>query len=72
MQGINLANIIKDLTLNVDTGKPVLVECIEKLKAHKTGNELLSDDDMERIVSEITIECDKVGLFDGRNKMIRL
>lgn len=45
----------------MDTGKPVLVECIEKLKAHSSGNEVLNDDDFERIVSEITIECDKVG-----------
>lgn len=31
-QGINLANIIKDLKINEETGKPILNETIEKLK----------------------------------------
>lgn len=31
-QGINLANIIKDLNINEDTGRPILLETIESLK----------------------------------------
>lgn len=61
-QGINLANIIKDLTLNPETGKPVLVESIDKLKAHSDGTEPLNDDAFEKVIDEITTECDKVGL----------
>lgn len=60
-QGINLANIIKDLTLNPETGKPVLVESIDKLKAHSDGTEPLNDDAFEKVIDEITTECDKVG-----------
>lgn len=65
-QGINLANIIKDLRLNEETGKPVLVESIEKLKAHSTGTAPLSDDDFEAVVADITQECDKVGQSSAR------
>lgn len=55
-----MANIIKDLTLNEVTGKPVLVESIEKLKAHSEGTDPLINDDFEKVVLEITKECDKV------------
>lgn len=60
LQGINLANIIKDLKLNEDTGKPVLVESIEQLRAHAEGEAPLNDEDFELVVVEITKECDKV------------
>ncbi|XP_017472416.1 PREDICTED: armadillo repeat-containing protein 6 homolog [Rhagoletis zephyria] len=33
-QGINLANIIKDLTINPDSGKPVLNEIIDEIKTY--------------------------------------
>ncbi|XP_054738096.1 armadillo repeat-containing protein 6 homolog [Anastrepha obliqua] len=33
-QGINLVNIIKDLTINPDTGKPVLNEIIDEIKTY--------------------------------------
>lgn len=62
---MNLANIIKDLKLNEETGKPVLIESIEKLKAHSDGTEPLNDEDFEKVITEITKECDKVGWVDG-------
>lgn len=31
-QGINLANIVKDLSINDETGRPILNETIERLK----------------------------------------
>lgn len=58
---MNLANIIKDLKLNEETGKPVLIESIEKLKAHSDETEPLNDEGFEKVITEITKECDKVG-----------
>lgn len=57
---MNLSNIIKDLTLNEETGVPVLSENIARLKAHADGSEPLDDDEFEKVVVEITKECDKV------------
>ncbi|TMW39966.1 hypothetical protein DOY81_014081, partial [Sarcophaga bullata] len=37
-QGINLANIIKDLNINAESGKPILNESIENLKIHLDNN----------------------------------
>ena len=59
-QGVNLANIIKDLTLNEETGEPILIESIEKLKGHADGSASLNDDEFERVIADITQECDKV------------
>jgi len=34
LQGINLANIIKDLSVNPQTGQPVINETVDKIKEH--------------------------------------
>ncbi|KAH8415781.1 hypothetical protein KR222_000883 [Zaprionus bogoriensis] len=57
-QGINLANIIKDLTINAETGKPLINESVDKLKTHisqKSGDaqELLE------LIGQLDTECQK-------------
>lgn len=49
-QGINLANIIKDLELNEETGVPILLEAIEKLKQR---------DDVIESLQTLKSECNK-------------
>lgn len=55
-QGINLANIIKDLSINEETGRPVLTETIEKLKS--SGN-ALSHEEIIKLVNILASECSK-------------
>lgn len=55
-QGINLANIIKDLSINEDTGRPILNETIEKL------NELSTDskpdpEELVKLLDVLASEC---------------
>lgn len=58
-QGINLANIIKDLSLNETTGKPLLNEAIDSLKEHISGVCTLSDESLIAKLDILTVECSK-------------
>ena len=57
-QGVNLANIIKDLTINETTGQPVLNESINCLKNHVEKTKVLEPAELEKqldiLISEIT------------------
>ncbi|XP_064542690.1 armadillo repeat-containing protein 6 homolog [Drosophila montana] len=57
-QGINLANIIKDLAINAETGKPVINETVDKITTHinqggKDTQQLLD------LLSVLDVECQK-------------
>uniref|UniRef100_A0A1A9W848 Armadillo repeat-containing protein 6 homolog n=1 Tax=Glossina brevipalpis TaxID=37001 RepID=A0A1A9W848_9MUSC len=57
-QGINLANIIKDLNINADSGKPVLnetIECLQSYMKNKSSNE----DALLRYLNVLNEECQK-------------
>lgn len=56
-QGINLANIIKDLTINEETGNPVLNETIEQLKAISTGGDLSKSKELIKLLDALSTEC---------------
>lgn len=57
-QGINLANIIKDLTINEETGKPVLNETIDKLKtAVDAANDNVNVDELTSLLDALAKEC---------------
>lgn len=58
-QGINLANIIKDLSLNEETGEPLLNEAIDCLKEHISGVKCLSDESLIEKLDLLTAECSK-------------
>ncbi|CAD7013889.1 armadillo repeat-containing protein 6 homolog [Ceratitis capitata] len=57
-QGINLANIIKDLTINPDTGKPVLNEIIDDLKTY-IGQKSTDTEQLLEHLSILDTECQK-------------
>ncbi|EDW02725.1 armadillo repeat-containing protein 6 homolog [Drosophila grimshawi] len=57
-QGINLANIIKDLTVNAETGKPIINETMDKIKTHisqKGGD----TQQLLELLTVLDIECQK-------------
>lgn len=56
-QGINLANIIKDLKINEESGKPVLNETIEQLKTILTGGDL-SSSELLKLLETLGNECE--------------
>ena len=59
-QGINLANIIKDLSINSSTGQPILNESIENLKKYISEKE----NDSKKLLEYLAIlneESSKVG-----------
>lgn len=56
-QGINLANIIKDLTINEETGRPVLNETIEKLKELST--DASKHEEIIKLLDYFSSECVK-------------
>lgn len=58
-QGINLANIIKDLSLNEQTGEPLLNEAIDCLKDHISGAKSLTDESVIEKLDILTKECSK-------------
>lgn len=58
-QGINLANIIKDLSLNEETGEPLLNEAIDCLKEHISGAKCLNDESLIAKLDVLLIECSK-------------
>lgn len=55
-QGINLANIVKDLSINEETGKPVLNETIEKLKSISADDDI-SSDLIPKLLGILSNEC---------------
>lgn len=55
-QGINLANIIKDLTINEETGNPILNETIEQLKTI-AGNGDINATDLPKLLETLSKEC---------------
>lgn len=57
-QGINLANIIKDLTINPDTGKPVLNEIIDEIKTY-IGQKSTDTKKLLENLSILDSECQK-------------
>lgn len=56
-QGINLANIIKDLAINEETGKPVLNETIDKLKTIIAKKDIVDADELPKLLDTIANEC---------------
>lgn len=56
-QGINLANIIKDLSLNEETGQPLLNEAIDSLREHISGAKCLSDESLIAKLDVLVTEC---------------
>lgn len=58
-QGINLANIIKDLTINEETGVPVINEAIDQLKAHISGTSEITEAFLLNCLQLLKSECDK-------------
>uniref|UniRef100_A0A336LQR2 CSON009516 protein n=1 Tax=Culicoides sonorensis TaxID=179676 RepID=A0A336LQR2_CULSO len=56
-QGVNLANIIKDLAINSETGVPTLNESIEKLKLHTEGSSILDPSELSNVLCSLTDEC---------------
>lgn len=55
-QGINLANIIKDLKINEETGKPILNETIEKLKTIAADRDIQSSE-LPNLFETLAMEC---------------
>lgn len=58
-QGINLANIIKDLTINEATGQPVLNESINCLKSHCERTKVLEPAELESQLDILMSEINK-------------
>lgn len=54
-QGINLANIIVDLKMNEETGRPVLNETVEQLKAFERTAD--NDGELLQLLDTLTAEC---------------
>lgn len=57
-QGINLANIIQDLSINEATGRPVLKETIDRLKEISFETSL-DEDEVPKLFDTLTEECAK-------------
>ncbi|KAH8357807.1 armadillo repeat-containing protein 6 homolog [Drosophila serrata] len=57
-QGINLANIIKDLSINPQTGKPVINETVDKIKEH-IGQKAGDSAQLLGQLDTLTAECQK-------------
>lgn len=57
-QGINLANIIKDLSINQESGRPVLNETIDRLKEISFETSL-SGDEVPKLLQILAEECAK-------------
>lgn len=58
MQGINLANIIKDLSVNPQTGQPVINETVDKIKEH-IGQKLEETTELLEQLATLDAECKK-------------
>ncbi|XP_065368304.1 armadillo repeat-containing protein 6 homolog [Calliphora vicina] len=57
-QGINLVNIIKDLAINEDTGKPILNESIDNLKVY-VDDKCEDKEKLLNLLKNIDEECQK-------------
>lgn len=57
-QGINLANIIKDLSINEATGRPILNETIDQLKEISLETSL-NGDEIPKLLDTLIQECAK-------------
>ncbi|EDW85765.1 uncharacterized protein Dwil_GK23243 [Drosophila willistoni] len=57
-QGINLANIIKDLSIDADTGRPIINETVDKLKSH-IGEKSTDSAQLLNYLSVLEAECQK-------------
>lgn len=57
-QGINLANIIRDLSINEATGRPVLNETIDRLREISSETSL-GGDEISKLFDTFTEECAK-------------
>ncbi|KAI8124718.1 putative armadillo repeat-containing protein 6 [Lucilia cuprina] len=57
-QGINLANIIKDLTINAESGKPILNESIDNLKVY-LDEKCADKEKLLNLLKTIEDECQK-------------
>lgn len=57
-QGINLANIIKDLSINEATGRPILNETIDQLKEISFETSL-NGDEIPKLLDTLIQECAK-------------
>lgn len=55
-QGINLANIIKDLTINEETGNPILNETIEHLKIISDNGDITAAN-LPKLLETLSKEC---------------
>lgn len=58
-QGINLANIIKDLTINEETGVPIMNEAIDALKGHVEKTKLLDASELDKQLTILITELSK-------------
>lgn len=58
-QGINLANIIKDLTINEETGNPVMKEAIDALRDHVEKTKIMDENELDRQLGLLTAELSK-------------
>ncbi|XP_062704902.1 armadillo repeat-containing protein 6 homolog [Aedes albopictus] len=56
-QGINLANIIKDLNLNADSGVPLLNEAVEWLKSNQANLAGENQEDVCKRLGTLATEC---------------
>lgn len=57
-QGINLANIIKDLTIDAESGRPILNQTIERLKEMSFETEINSEK-LLNLLKTLADECSK-------------
>lgn len=57
-QGINLANIIKDLSINPESGKPVINETVDQIKEH-IGQKTVSTAQLLEQLTILDAECAK-------------
>ena len=58
-QGINLSNIIKNLSINENTGTPLINEAVEQLKLHISGQHVLKEDQINSCLYILKTECNK-------------
>lgn len=58
-QGINLANIIKDLTINVESGRPILNETIDRLKQVIEDEANIDGNECQQLVQQLIEELEK-------------
>lgn len=58
-QGVNLANIIKDLTINERSGQPVMNETVESLKNHVEKTKVLEAKELEKTLDTLMVELCK-------------